>query len=63
MTPLQAILQTITVLVGVAAFSVLIVTNKVTSSVGVPIISALIGSLTAPAVTQSGKLGSTPNAK
>jgi hypothetical protein len=64
MTPLQAIIQAIAVLVGVAAFVVLIATNKVTSDVGIPIITGLLGTLTAPVVTQSGKLGSSsPNAK
>jgi hypothetical protein len=62
-TPLQAIIQAVTVLVGVAAFVILIATNKVTTDVGIPIITALLGTLTAPVVTQSGKLGSTPSAK
>lgn len=57
MTPLQAILQTVGVLVGVAAIVILMVTNKVTSDAGLPIIAGLVGSLTAPIVTQSGKLG------
>lgn len=61
MTPLQAILQTIVVAVVVIVIAILIATNKVTSSVGIPIISAALGTLTAPAVTQNGKL--TTNAK
>lgn len=61
MTPLQAILQTVAVLVGVAAFVTLIATNAITSDVGVPAITALLGTLTAPVITQSGKLGT--NAK
>ena len=61
MTPLQAILQAAGVLVGVAAFVVLIATNKVSSDVGIPIITGLLGTLTAPVVTQTGKIGN--NAK
>jgi len=48
-------------LVGVAAFVVLIATNKVSSDVGIPIITGLLGTLTAPVVTQTGKIGN--NAK
>lgn len=57
MTPLQAVLHTVGVVVGVAAFAVLAATHTVSSDVAVPAIAALIGSLAAPIVTQTGKLG------
>lgn len=57
MTPLQAILQLIIVAICIAAVVILMVTNHMTSTTGTPIITGLIGSLTTPIVTQSGKLG------
>lgn len=57
MTPKQAVLHLVGVVIGVATFGILIATHAVTADVGVPAIAALIGSLTAPIVTQTGKMG------
>lgn len=50
MTTQQAVTHVIGVVIGVAVFTILIVTNKVTTDVAIPIITGLVGTLTAPAL-------------
>lgn len=57
MTPLQATLHVIGVAIGVATFAILAATHTVSADVAVPAITTLVGSLVAPIVTQTGKLG------